>query len=152
MYDEDDSEDSPKVYTDLYLDGDVYSFTYYKFLNNDNPEYLSQLMMKCFMAILVQLLITYVKVSDKYKNCAPVFRGDATLNCTRLVCCFLMHFMMYPEIDKSIRMIQFMTRNHKEFCQGSIFFPTILCILKGGGSLIVEFFTIYLLIRYETIS
>ena len=89
----------------LKLDNDIYSFTFYKFVKFHHPDYLSMLMTKCYMALLVQFLVIYVKVWEVVKDASPIYRGGPFINCTRLVCCFLMHYVQQPEIDKGIRMI-----------------------------------------------
>jgi hypothetical protein len=109
-------------------------------------------MMKCYIAVLVQLLITYVKVDAAISKDLPIFRGDAALNGTRLICCFLMHYTIYPEINKSLRMFQYLSRNDDKFYQGAVFYPFMLCFMKIFGSVVAEVCNIYLLIRYTTVA
>jgi hypothetical protein len=90
---------------ELHLDPDIFSYTFYQFVKKHHPGYLAQLMMKCYMALLVQSLVIYVKVIEVVDKSTPIYRGDPSINCTRLVCCFLMHYMQQPEVDKGIRMI-----------------------------------------------
>lgn len=87
FFENDDGKDK------LVLDGEIYSFTFYKFIKFHHPDYLAQLMMKCFVAFLVQVLVIYVKVYEVVKDASPIYRGSPAINCTRLVCCYLMHYI-----------------------------------------------------------
>ena len=63
-----------------------------------------------------------------------------------------MHYVQQPEIDKSIRMIQFISRSHEVFCQKQLFFPTLLVFMKLSGCVLAESAVIFLIIRYDTIG
>ena len=45
----------------LNLQSDIYSYTYFKFATSKNPVLLGDLMMKCFLAIMIQIMLTYFK-------------------------------------------------------------------------------------------
>ena len=45
----------------LNLQSDIYSYTYFKFATDKNPVLLGDLMMKCFLAIMIQIMLTYYK-------------------------------------------------------------------------------------------
>jgi len=81
-----------------------------------------------------------------------VFQGDAELNIVRLICAFIMHIQMYPEINASLRMVQYAVNNHQNFCQSSIFFPLLISSLKLFGAVAAEVGNVYLIIRYTNVS
>ena len=81
-----------------------------------------------------------------------VYQGDAELNIVRLICAFIMHIQMYPEINASLRMVQYAVNNHEHFCQQSVFFPLMIAALKLFGAAGAEVGNVYLIIRYKTVS
>lgn len=85
----------------LALTKDIYSYTFFCFVNNHNPVILGELMIKCFFTIMLQLAIIYYKFASIALSEAPVYRGSAGLNVVRLICSFVMHLYTYPEIRLS---------------------------------------------------
>lgn len=81
-----------------------------------------------------------------------IFKGDATLNATRLVVCFLMHYTQYPEIDKSLKMFQYLIRNDDKVLGKSVLYPAFLCFMKLFGCLVAETGLIYVVIRYDNVT
>jgi hypothetical protein len=137
----------------LSLESDIYSYTYFKFATEKNPILLGDLMVKCFMSIMIQIMLTYFKYDTVIVDGeSPVFRGDAKLNVVRLICAFIMHIQMYPEVNASLRMLQYAVNNHEQFCQGSPFFPLVLAGLKCFGAIGAEVGNVYLIIRYQDVS
>lgn len=83
---------------------------------------------------------------------SPVYQGDTELNIVRLICAFIMHIQMYPEINASLRMVQYAVNNNEHFCQGSVFFPLLIASLKLFGAAGAEVGNVYLIIRYTEVG
>jgi hypothetical protein len=91
----------------LALESDIYSYAFFKFIHDHNPILLGELMLKCFMTIMVQFALIYFKYTETKKKELAVYPGTPTLNGVRIICTLIMHLYMYPEIATSIQMLQF---------------------------------------------
>jgi len=96
------------------------------------------------------LFLTYLKWGEKLNK--PVFLGNAELNIARVICAYIMHMQLYPELRASMQMLQYTIYNDDSFCQQSFFFPLMLSIMKIVGSLAAELGNTLLLTRYTSVN
>jgi len=85
----------------LPLGADIYSYTFFKFVKADNPNHLGGLMMKCYFTVMIQLFLTYLKWFQMY-NSTAIYLGTNKLNLARVICAYIMHMQMYPELRSSM--------------------------------------------------
>ena len=50
-----------ETYDKLSLQSDIYSFTFFKFVTDHNPILIGELMLKCFLTIMVQFSLILFK-------------------------------------------------------------------------------------------
>lgn len=80
---------------EIRLDEDIYSIGYITFLKATNTKQLERIVMKCLFAFMVQALLSFLLINQYadaqgslLTNLVP---GDVKLNCSRLLCSFLLH-------------------------------------------------------------
>ena len=108
---ENKEEEEKKEETQLVLGNDIYSYTFFKFATGRDVKSQADLMMLCFLTIIIQVTLMIAKYSEIEKMGKSVYRGDAYLNVVRIVCSFFMHLMQYPAIRQSLQMIQYAVLN-----------------------------------------
>jgi hypothetical protein len=108
-------------------------------------------MIKCFLTIVIQVMIIYLRFDEAIKDQTPIENGTPELNCVKLACAFFMHLQLYPEIEISLGMIRFGVYNSERFKSGP-FFPMVLCIVKIFGAVVAEVGSAYLLVQAPTVK
>jgi hypothetical protein len=48
----------------LRLQTDIYSYTFFEFVVNDNPFLHGELMIKCFLTVTIQVMIIYLRFDE----------------------------------------------------------------------------------------
>ena len=85
-----ESDNEEKVIK-LNLQSDIYSYTFYKFVVSENPFLHGELMIKCFLAITIQVMIIYLRFKEAVDEQGYIENGSPELNCVKLACAFFMH-------------------------------------------------------------
>ena len=89
----------------LALQSDIYSYTFWLFVKNQNIGMISELMIKCFLTIMLQIALIYFKLDEVFAKNLEVNFGDDAINLCRLISCLIMHLYLYPEIRISLQML-----------------------------------------------
>ena len=103
---------------------DIYSLAYLNFINNHDPLWHNQLMLKCFFTSVLQVALGLLvvresgefnfdpeKMYNTYQGKGAIFTGNFTLNATRFICTILLHMMVMPEIRSGMSMLEFAVYN-----------------------------------------
>ena len=109
-------------------------------------------MIKCFLTILLQVVLIFMKVEETISKDLEVNFGNVYMNLARLISCLIMHLYLYPEIKVGLAMIQYAVNNSNKFMQGSCFFPMIIAICKFSGALLAEVGTAYFMLTYTSVA
>jgi hypothetical protein len=139
-----ESDNEEKVIK-LNLQSDIYSYTFYKFVVSENPFLHGELMIKCFLAITIQVMIIYLRFKEAVDEQGYIENGSPELNCVKLACAFFMHLQLYPEIEISLGMIRFGVYNQERFKAGP-FVPMVLSLVKISGAVVAEVGSAYLIV------
>ena len=129
----------------LELQNDIYSYTYLKIHNDKNPFLHGELMIKCFLTIIIQIMIMVLRFREAIQNRGEIVYGTPELNAVRLCCAFFMHLQLYPEIEVSLNMIRY-ANTHMENFKGGAFFPLLITLVKACGAIVAEIGSAYLLV------
>jgi len=88
----------------LKLSEDIYCITFIKLMKSSNPALVKDLVLKSCMTFMIQVILSIV-IWQSSGGIASIYPGDYMLNSTRLVCAFLLHFSIIPEIKDSLGML-----------------------------------------------
>jgi len=91
----------------LDLQSDIYSYTYFVIWGDSNHYRHAELMIKCFLTIIIQLSLIYLRFTEAISSDVPLVPGTPELNIIRLTSAFFMHIQLYPEIKISLEMIKY---------------------------------------------
>lgn len=108
-------------------------------------------MIKCFLAIIIQLSLIYLRFTEAIASKVPLVPGTPELNIIRLTSAFFMHIQLYPEIKISLDMIKYAIFNQEKF-KGGAFLPMLLAFSKAFGSIMAEFGSSYLIVRSVNVA
>ena len=72
-------------------------------------------MIKCFLTILLQVVLIFMKVEETISKDLEVNFGNVYMNLARLISCLIMHLYLYPEIKVGLAMIQYAVNNSNKF-------------------------------------
>jgi hypothetical protein len=144
-------QDPSKQIVKLDLQNDIYSYTYFKIWSDTNHYRHAELMIKCFLAIIIQVSLIYLRFTEAINSPMPLVPGTPELNIIRLTSAFFMHVQLYPEIQVSLEMIKYSVFNQEKF-KGGAFLPMLLALSKAFGSIMAEFGSSYLIVRATNVA
>ena len=78
-----------------------------KFHQNDNPFANKDLLVKCFLTITCQTLITWYRIKDAIAEAPEIEIRGPELMMAKLVCACFMHLQLYPEVKITIDMMNY---------------------------------------------
>ena len=111
----------------------------------------AELMIKCFLAIIIQICIVYLRFKEAIESPAALVPGTPALNIIRLTSAFFMHIQLYPEIKVSIDMIKY-SIYHQEKFKGGASLPILLASAKAFGAIMAELGSSYLIVRSQNVQ
>lgn len=144
------------------LEKDVYSVGFLTFLKSNSPKKLDRVVLKCmwtaaFQCLLVGLLFynyAFEKIfgRPKFKGYfQEIFVGDPSLNLTRMVCAFLLHVSILPEIRSAKDMLSFAKKNIHSFSGQSFWYPMLFAFFKMFGGIFCFFANIFICVYSDNI-
>jgi hypothetical protein len=75
----------------LDMQSDIYSYTYFNIWNDSNHYRNAELMIKCFLTIIIQMSLIYLRFTEAIDSKLPLIPGTPELNIIRLTSAFFMH-------------------------------------------------------------
>ena len=87
----------------------------------DNPSRLDHMVSMCAICFIFQCLLIYLlrrEYTEHGKKDSVfdiIYVGDPDLNLTRVICCFLLHVTLLPEIQSAKKMLSFAKKNPNAF-------------------------------------
>lgn len=147
----------------LDIQEDIYSLTYLNFINNHDPLWHNQLMLKCFFTSFLQLSLGFLvvresgefkydkqKESNHYQGLGQVITGGIALNATRFICTLLLHMMIMPEIRSGMSMLEFAVYNqfnekHKFKSNHKELYPIWIATMKITGGILTELLNMWMM-------
>jgi hypothetical protein len=126
----------------LQLNPDIYCLTFLKFIQLDNPKMHRNLMLKSVLAFVVQVLLCALVMSET-KGWSDIFTGRSELNGSRLVCSFLLHISIMPEIRNSLDMIRYTLNNKHAFKGHGYYLSFLILMMRLTGNFFTELLNIW---------
>lgn len=128
----------------LDLTEDVYSLTFLKMVNLNDPLLHRDLMMKSVFTFAIQITLLYLIFNDPGLN-KLVIESHAYLDTAKVICSILLHFVMAEEIRVSIGMIRYSITHCDKFvnCDDNFTYPFLIAIMKLSAAIITQLVQIY---------
>ena len=138
------------------MDGGIYCYTFAKFYTDSDPLKLGALVLKSFLAFIIQFsLITLIayEMWVKFAKDDLYEPSTASLNMTRLICALLLHVQLIPEVRTAFGMMKFVTTNAKEFKCGvaNLGTPFLIAVVKFLAVLFCEILNLNLICASTTV-
>ena len=81
-----------------------------------------------------------------------VYQGDLYLNATRLICAYLLHYSIIPEIRCSIGLLKYIVNNRSKFNQANDMYPFIVVLLKLTAGYLTEIVNLIVIVTSHDIQ
>ena len=133
------------------MTNDIYCLTFVELVSYNNPQMAKELYLKSTIAFIFQCLLGLLFWSSS-KGLGSINVGDMNMNCTRLLCVFLLHFIIIPEIKLGLQMLQYAKNNHSKFKHQDIFLVYIIGLMKLIGGIMCECLNCLIIVQSETTS
>lgn len=122
------------------MDDDIYCIGFIMFYSEDSHAEKDRLVLKCFFTFLVQmaffatLLYQYMVNDNGFFESIQI--GNASLNVARILCAFLLHVQVMPEVIQAKNMMSFALKNPDRFRgKRGYFYPVLFSLFKMIGGL-----------------
>ena len=92
-------------------------------------------------------MILIFLVFDSTNTLENTFSGSYYLNCSRVVCSFLLHIMIMPEVRTALELMRYAKQNPKGFNDQSSLYPYLIGVMKMLGGYLTEFVNILLMLE-----
>lgn len=126
----------------LELQTDIYCLTFLKFIQIDDPILHRDLVLKCCLTFLIQILLCVLVLSET-EGFSDIYMGSTPLNASRILCSFLLHMTIVTEIRASLEMMLYVLNNPKDFHGNGAWFVFFICGLKLCGAFFAELINIW---------
>lgn len=73
--------------------------------------------------------------------------GEVNLNLARLICAFILHMSIMPEINCAINLMRFIRNNPQAFYGHYSFFPFLIALMKLTAGLLTEITNILIITK-----
>ena len=121
------------------------------FIIESNPVVHRQLIIKSAIAFILQMMLIVLLMRSQLGDISSgVYQGDIQVNFSRIICAFLLHIFVVPEIKTSMSMMMYATQNPKRFECSTNFYPFMLALMKGVAGILTEVVNIYIIVKSTT--
>jgi len=149
--DEQEEEEEEPEMEELELQEDIYCFTYFKFIHGYDPSVQKDLLIKFMVTFVFQVCLIYFIFAES-GGLSSVIVGNYTLNFSRMICGYLLHYNIIPEIRCSIGLMVYIKNNRRGFNQASNFIPFLIAMMKVFAGVFTEFVNILMIIQSEDVA
>lgn len=80
---------------------DIYCLTVLKLITENNPKLHRELIFKCVVCFGLQVALCIFVINDT-EGIEGIYTGGAKINGVRLICTYLLHMMIMPELRNSL--------------------------------------------------
>lgn len=146
------------------IEEDIYCLGFLAFLTTDSPKLMSEVVLKAIFTLLFQIMIVvfmmfeYLNVDTSGEGVSmgnlldDVFYGTPSLNLTRVVCCFLLHLSLLPELQSAKSMLDFVRKNPTVFHDQNFEYAFLFAAFKGMGGTLCIVANLVILLRSTSIE
>ena len=78
--------------------------------------------------------------------------GSWQINMARVICAFILHLTIMPEIETSLQALRFAYNNDERFYNKNIVYPTLVMLMKLYGGFLTEFINILVIVQSDSIE
>jgi len=99
----------------------------------------------------MQMMLIWLVLSDA-KGLDNIYNGTWQLNSSRLICAFLLHMSIVPEIKCALDLMKYAKFNKKTFYRQNEIYPTMIGMMKLMGGMTTELVNIFIIIQSYMVS
>lgn len=99
-------------------------------------------MLKSVLAFIVQIILCGL-VYGETQGWDYIFTGSSSLNGVRLVCSFLLHITIMPEIKNSLELLRYTVNNPKNFRHNGYYLSFVILVMRFCGNLFTELLNVW---------
>ena len=81
-----------------------------------------------------------------------VFQGDVKINLARIVCAYILHIQIIPELFSALNLMRFVSHNDNVFYGKHSLFPFLCGFMKFLSSITTEFTNVLIIIQSDNIE
>lgn len=137
------------VYNTLELQDDIYCATYLAFLRESKPCLHQNMMIKVSLVFVLQVCII-VLLFQYYQKKEGIFNhidiGEPSINSARLICCFLLHIQLIPEVRCALDMFLYAKIQPQKFKGDFVIYPFAIALAKGLTGIAAEILCIFTIV------
>ena len=100
-------------------------------------------MIKSGLTFSFQMILIWLIRDEKGFN---ILMGNIEINLARVICAFILHIMIMPEINCSINLMRFTRNNTSGFYGKASFFPFMVSFMKLTAGLMTEYTCILIVV------
>jgi len=134
----------------LELEVDIYCITFLKFRTPD-PILHRELLLKSVIAYIMQMMLISLVISET-DGFSSAHDGTFKLNCSRLICAFLLHMSLVPEMRCAFSLMNYAKHNQDKFYKQSSLYPFLIGMMKLLGCVTTELVNIFIIIQSTLVS
>ena len=98
------------------------------------------------MQFVLISLISYESFKNSDFGTLSIYSGNWKINCTRLLCAFLLHMTVVSEVRTALDMLKYAKNNGNNFNGKSAVFPFMIAIMKLLGGITTEVINILIIL------
>ena len=134
----------------LELQCDIYCIAFVKFRCND-PISHRELVLKSIVAFLLQmLLIAFVWYESN--TTGQIFMGDPILNTCRIVCAYLLHLIIVPEVRCALGLMSYSKQHSVKFQGSKMTYPFMISFMKFMGGFATEIVNVFIIVQSKNVG
>jgi len=99
---------------ELELQEDIYCFTFFKFIHEYDPSIQKDLLIKCTVTFVFQMSLIYF-IFIESGGIRSVVTGNYSRNFSRIICGYLLHYNIIPEIGCALGLMTYVKTNRRNF-------------------------------------
>lgn len=96
------------------------------------------------------MLIYYIFLESGGVNSVVV--GNFSLNFSRIICGYLLHYNIIPEVRSALAMMKYIKNNRGNFNQASNFTPFVIANMKFFAGVFTEIVNILMIVQSESVA
>ena len=142
-------QDQPAGQLELHFQKDVYCVTFLQFIQSNDALLHRELMLKSALTFSFQMVIIYLIRAEKRFH---IFEGSVALNIARVLCSFILHVTIMPEVNCSVKLMKFVINNPTGFYGKQSMFPFSVALMKFIAGIMTEVCNMLVIVQSSNIE
>lgn len=143
--------DSEEEFVKFELIPDIYCYTFLQLTKGKSVSVEKELFLKSTFSFMLQVLLTFLNYYGS-GGIQSVFHGDIQINLVRLICAFLLHFSIIPEIKIGLVMMEYVMNYPFKFQGYRSLFSFIISSMKITGGILCEVANLLVIVQSQSVG